>query len=472
MHSNLPILVNIGLNPNPAIPEYYFNLFGCIYHICPGRHPGLWRELRPRELIYNIITEGFDIAKCLHRLPCPPEHLCIEIALESGLQYPSLSIPSNAFVMGRICDLHHLNSPLVSIYQFLSDLHVDCLLFSSCPHYIHLYEHHAPCFYLPTDIDLYGWNHGSFVADCSSRSIPIHLDGKLLSALHPGRSFIFNSLIAYHSHAFDLPEVRQYPRDKWLEILGCTRLVVQHGLNGNAHPPFLAALSRGALPIIDSLSAYTLSRKFNIDLSFLSYRCLSDLVEILRMPYEIIHRRSNISEISASVGEKLAHSVDQWQLFVRKSCETFDCRWAIDQFKAETIAPIDLIHNKILVIQGMQELIRRLAYFSKGVSLPLLLVDQAPIVQFDYETAGQVTGLYKALTRIWPLRVVNTQSIPAGFSNSITLSCALNWSAHILRRFPSAQAFQVDLAPVMSSIHISILLHNSIHANHPHGLFA
>lgn len=472
MLKNKPILVNIGLNPNPAIPQYYFNLFSSIYHICPGRNPGFWRDLRPRELIYNITTEGFDIAKCLHRLSRPPEDLFIEIALESGLQYPSLLIPSNAFVMGRICDLHHLNSPLVSIYKFLRELHVDCLLFSSCPHYIHLYEHHAPCFYLPTDIDLYGWNHNSCLADCSSRSIPIHLDGKLLSALHPGRSFIFNSLIAYHSHSFDLPEVRQYPRDQWLEILSLSRLVVQHGLNGNAHPPFLAALSRGALPIIDILSAYTLSRIFNIDLSLLSYRSLPDLVEILRMPYEIIYRRSNISELSASVGQMLAQSVHQWQLFVSKSCDTSNCRRAIDQCTVKTIPTVHLNQNMILVIQGIQELIRRLAYFSKGVSLPLILIDQAPIVQSDYETAEQVKSFYQALTRIWPLRVVNKQSIPAGFSNSITLSYALNWSAHILGRFPCARAFHVDLAPVMSSVHVSILLQNCINTNHARRLFA
>lgn len=447
-------LINVGMNPMPAIPEYYFTVFERVLHICPGDYPGKWRHLRPNELIYNITSSGFNIPECLSRLSVPGELLFVELALESGLQYLSLSIPPNSFIIGRVCDLHHLHNPLTEVATFLKQLRLNCLVFSSCPHYMYLFEESFPCFYLPTDINLFGWQSSFSKADWLSRPTRLHLDGKLLSPLHPSRSYIFNSLFAYYSDIIRISCCHQYPRNEWLNKLNNSRIVVQHGLNGNAHPPFLAAISRGALPLIDELSANTLSRIFGIDLNSYSYSNVVELAEILSEPDAALFSRCDLQNISSTIRSHLTANYRQWQKYILDQVYLFAANSCIS-YSPVPLPVNDYLFDRLFILQAVQELIRRLSYFARGNALPLSLVLPSPLRTQDHKVSAQIVSIYAEIRQIWPVNVVFEHDLHPDHAITYDLNTALSITDAMMNLKPESRLFRVKSTDFMSAIYVS-----------------
>ena len=132
------ILINIGINPRPQCPSYYNNFFNKIIHLCPGKSPGKHSRLNKNEILINIDARGFNLQS--YGLCQESENTYVEIALQSGINYGNLLIPDNCYIIGRVCDIHHLNNPLISIIDYTRWLNFKCLVFSSCPQYISLFE--------------------------------------------------------------------------------------------------------------------------------------------------------------------------------------------------------------------------------------------------------------------------------------------------------------------------------------------
>lgn len=441
-------LLNVGINQAPAVPEYYLEFFDTVIHICPGEHPGYLRQAGHQEYIFNLAQPSFDITGVIDSLCLAESSLFIEVALQSGIFYPGLTCPDDALIIGRMCDLHHLDNPLTQAFSLLEIAEFSCLVFSSCPHHITLFSSVLPCFYLPTDIDLCQWEPPDDVDQWLTRPIRLHLDGNPLSSLHPTRSYLINTLYASFGRQIILPDCKQRSRDDWLFRLGESQIVVQCGLNGNAHPPFLAALARGSIPLIDSLSSWTLSRTLGVNLSHLTYRSPSHLAALLQLSPRCLYDYSSILGISASIRHLIQRYISDWFSFlecsVRKSSD-IPCSGPMTVRPRTAFASSHLmeLQDRLIFLQAFQELIRRCSYLSRGV-LPSVVLYQPKIIAHGAVSAPRsFFDVCDHAARLWPIQLGNTLSLDSSYCRSTSIDEALAILAFKLKRRRFCRLFQV-----------------------------
>jgi len=452
-------LLNVGVNPAPAVPEYYLEFFDVVIHICPGQSPGL-RQVGHQEYIYNLARPVFDITSVIDSLSLSESSVSIEIALQSGISYPGLACPDDALIIGRMCDLHHLDNPLTQAFSLLGIADFGCLVFSSCPHYVTLFSSVLPCFYLPTDIDLSQWEPADDVDQWLTRPVRLHLDGKLLSLLHPTRSYLFNSLYASFGHQIVLPDCKQRTRDDWLVRLGESQIVVQCGLNGNAHPPFLAAIAKGSIPLIDSLSSWTLSRILRVNLSHLTYRSPSHLAALLQLPPRCLYDYSAIVDISTSIRLLMQRNISDWFFFLecalRRSTRS-PCSSPVIVHSRTTFVSSHLLElqQSLVFLQALQELIRRCSYLSRGV-LPSVVLYKPEMVTFGAVSASRFFfDVCDQALSLWPVQLGNSLSLDPSYYRSISIDEALAILAFRLKPRRFCHLFHVDSNELTASIRVT-----------------
>lgn len=451
-------LVNVGINPSPAVPDYYYEYFDTIIHICPGKKPGKVVEISPNEYLYSISNTGFDIRGILYLLPNLESSIYIEIALQSGIDYPGLSFPSNAIIMGRMCDLHHLVNPLTGALSFLKIVNFDCLIFSSCPHYIKLFEEILPSFYLPTDINPSTWVEHSDSNEWLSRPIPLHIDGQLLSPLHPLRSYLYNFLYSYAENEIELPICKNYTRTEWISKLGLSQIVVQCGLNGNAHPPFLTAISRGAIPFIDPLSSWTLSQSLNINLRKQTYHNPSSLISLLRHTPLELYKATNIAYVSNAIRAQLNSNIKDWINFLNIR----DLKLTKRYFYNDTSGPssskagLHAISNEtndlFTLMQAFQELMRRCSYLSKGYAPLFSLVYPNGYHNYTSSLRENYLNAYNRLCITWPINVIPYEPLQSIAKPVHSLDQALELLAKKLERGRFPRLFATNQNYLTASI--------------------
>jgi len=449
-------LLNVGINQAPAVPEYYSRFFDTIIHICPGEYPGHLRQVGHHEYIYNLASPSFDIIAIIESLSLLESTLCIEIALQSGISYPGLACPDDALIIGRMCDLHHLDNPLTQALSLLEIAAFECLVFSSCPHYITFFSSVLPCFYLPTDINLSQWILSDDISQWLSRPNRLHLDGKLLSTLHPTRSYLFNALFAFHSDQIVLPECEQRSHNEWLSRLGETQIVVQCGLNGNAHPPFLAAVAKGAIPLIDSLSSWTLSNILGVNLSHLTYRSPSHLAALLQLTPRYLYDYSSITAISTSIRNLMQRNVSDWFSFLQGALHRSYGRPHLVSATRQSRSVSSIFHyndlqQNMVFLQALQELIRRCSYLSHG-ELPSLVLYRPETLSFGTRSLPFVC---EHAFNLWPVQLgtrLLQDRIPC---RSTSIDEALVVLASKLKGRPFCHLFQVDSNELTASIHVA-----------------
>jgi len=448
-------LINVGVNPKPAVPEYYFNIFRNILHICPGSRPGLLRQVGNHEFLLNITGAGYNLNAYFNSIGFLGNSFCIELALQSGVNYHGLIIPPKALLIGRICDIHHLSNPLTSVYRVLNSMRFNCILISSCPHYIPILQEMLPCFYLPTDINLTDWKTCFNKQKWLKRSIRLHLDGSLVSRLHPSRSLIFNRLFAFEYSKIDLPECKALNRAEWFARLGKSQIVVQHGLNGNAHPPFLAALSRGALPLIDRLSSETLSKVLAINLNRFTYDCPSDLINLLQVDSATLFDECDLPVVSEAVRLRIYSNISAWSNHLASASEK-----SLDSCRAPTqsiihscnIYPLDVDHEVLSVLQAFQELMRRLSYLSKG-SVPFLCI----VASINNENINKdymefISYIYDKICSLWPVNLIDMPLDEHCKNSVVSIDVALQAIAYRISKNPFTWIFETQSSILTSRI--------------------
>ena len=396
------VLINIGINPRPQCPSYYNIFFDKIIHLCPGNRPGKRSELNKNEILINIDGRGFNLPS--YGLCQKLENTYIEIALESGLRYGNLLIPNDCYIIGRVCDIHHLDNPLSSIVDYTRHLNFKCLVFSSCPHYISLFESICKCYYLPTDIEFNHWHFYENKNNWEKRSNSIHIDGNLLSKYHFSRSYLYNWLLAYGQNKPEIGLVKSLNRDEWIKKLKNTQVVVQYGLNGNAHPPFLTAISSGALPLIDSSSARSIERSLNVNLASITYKSPMDLLEKLRIPNTQLYNQTNLNQISRHIYNYFNAEIAGWFSTLRlKENSSENPKTVSQQEFALSSDDIEVFY----ALQYFQEIWRRMSYLSKGECPRISLVN----TQNDKKTQTDpkhnqelVEAICQKISAIWGIK--------------------------------------------------------------------
>lgn len=452
-------LLNVGVNQAPAVPEYYLEFFDTVIHICPGEHPGCLRQVGTREYIFNLVRPSFDITGVIDSLSLPETSVFIEIALQSGISYHGLACPNDALIIGRMCDLHHLDNPLTQALSLLEVAEFGCLVFSSCPHYITLFSSLLPCFYLPTDIDLSQWEPADDVDQWLTRPVRLHLDGKPLSSLHPTRSYLINTLYASFGHQIILPDCKQRSRDDWLVRLGESQIVVQCGLNGNAHPPFLAAMAKGSIPLIDSLSSWTLSRILGVNLSHLTYRSPSHLAALLQLSPRYLYDYSAVVDISTSIRHLMQRYISDWFNFLecslqKSSGSSCSGPMTVQPRIAFTSSHHMELQQSLVFLQAFQELIRRCSYLSRGV-LPSVVLYQPELLTHSAVSAPRsFFDVCDHALSLWPVQLGNSLSLDSSYYRSITIDEALAILAFKLKRRRFVHLFQVDSNDFTASIRV------------------
>jgi hypothetical protein len=452
------VLLNVGVNPAPLIPDYYFDFFATVIHLCPGPKPGVLRLLSENEYILNIDNNQYNIDAYLGQFGLESSPFYIELAVQVGLSYPCLSIPRNAYLIGRVCDLHHLSNPLTGALKLLRSLPFRQLLFSSCPQYIPFFSHIAPCFYLPTDISLRFWMLNSDQINWKKRNIIIRLDGKLLSPLHPGRSYLYNKLINDISDRFAFPEIKNLDRSAWLAVLRNTRIVIQHGLNGNAHPPFLTALSSGCLPFLDRASSRTLALALDVNLDPLTYDTPEHLEYLLS---SINHQQqpSFITSLSSSVHAVLLDITVHWHQHLLYPHAFYSVNNRQDYCRFYHAPPVSIhdLHDQFVVLQAIQELLRRLSYFSKGctprLNLYVPLNSNSNFIRLDI-----LSGLVANIELLWRSQVNVMSWIESEIAlPHVCLDHALCIVKKRLSLFPFSVSFDTEQSDLLKYIKVSTL---------------
>jgi hypothetical protein len=452
------VLLNVGVNPTPLIPDYYFDIFTTVIHVCPGSFPGVLRLLSEKEYILNIDVNQYNIDAYLVQLGLESSPFYLELAVQVGLSYPCLSIPRNAYLIGRVCDLHHLSNPLTGALNLLRKLPFRQLLFSSCPQYIPFFSHLAPCFYLPTDISLRFWMLKSDQANWIMRNTIIRLDGNLLSSFHPGRSYLFNKLINDFSDRFAFPEIKNLDRSAWLSVLRNTRIVIQHGLNGNAHPPFLTALSSGCLPFINRSSSRSLSMALDVNLAPVTYDTPEHL-ESLLLSIDYQQQPPLITSLSSSVHSVLLDNTVRWHQHLLYPDIGYSFNNRLDNCRFSQTPPFSIhnLYDQFVVLQAIQELLRRLSYFSKGCSprlnLYIPLNSNSNIVRPDI-----LYDLTSNIELLWQSQVNVVNRIDSEIAQShVCLGHALSIVKKRLSLFPFAVSFDTEQSDLLENVKVSTL---------------
>jgi len=453
-------LFNVGVNQAPAVPGYYLEFFDTVINICPGDHPGHLRQVGHHEYIFNLAQPSFDIIGIIDSLSLPESSVYIEIALQSGISYPGLSCPDDALIIGRICDLHHLDNPLTQAFSLLDIAEFSCLVFSSCPHYITLFSSVLPCFYLPTDIDLYQWKPADDVDQWLKRPVRLHLDGKPLSSLHPTRSYLVNTLYASFGRQIILPDCKQLSRDDWLVRLGESQIVVQCGLNGNAHPPFLAAMAKGAIPLIDSLSSWTLSRALGVNLSNFTYRSPSHLADLLQLSPRYLYDYSAVVDVSTSIRHLMQRYISDWYNFLEGSVRKpsgSPCSGPMTVQLRTAFASSDLIelHKSLVFLQAFQELIRRCSYLSRGQFPSVVLYEPEVLTHGALSTTRSFFDVSDHVLRLWPVQLGNSLSLDSSYYRSTSIDEALAILSFKLKRRRFCRLFQVGSNELTARIRVT-----------------
>ena len=443
------LLINLGHNPTPIVPEYYFSVFERVVHICPAAVENSVVSISQNEIVVRASACPFDVGFHLQRLGMHAGKIFVELAVQSGISYPGFSAPSNAVLMGRVCDLHHLSDPLTSLLADIAQYSFSCLIFSSCPHYIPLFSSILPCFFLPSDVPLSVWSVQP-LHEWIQRPTPFKLDGSLISRFHPRRSVLFNQMLTTGSNKCII--AGNLSRGSWLSALGQSQVVIQHGLNGNAHPPFFSALSRGALPLIDSSSGYTLKAALGNSTQLLTYSTVDDLCQLLDEDPHALWRKSNVYDLIHYTRSVLLSTFSSWRDFL-----------ADKPYSPRSLGHkrLYLLRTTLHVLQAVQEVIRRCGYSVNYRPIELAFPAYGAALNAGYPShlMELISQWPRELVRVWSACDLVLKDSPEALGanpnqSSMTLSGFLPHTESRLYDYPSAVCFPVTIIPEMSIITI------------------